>query len=80
MMITTVGEMLTLLEEYDEDTPLMFAQQPTYPLVSTIKGVVEVDDRDDPDVVEPRGKVVYILEGQNEGYGDENWWSQCREM
>ena len=80
MEVTTVGEMLTLLEEYDENTPLRFAQQPTYPLVSTIKGVVEIDDSDDEDAIVTRGKVVYILEGQNEGYGDKSWWSQCREM
>lgn len=70
----TVGDMLTLLEEYDEDTPLMFAQQPHYPLVAHIKGVVEFDDSNDEDAVHTRGKVVFILEGDNDGYGNEDWW------
>lgn len=69
----TVGDMLTMLEEYDEDTRLMFAQQPEYPLVSEIKGVVKVDHSDDEDAVY-RGKVVYILEGNNDGYGNKDWW------
>lgn len=73
----TVGDMLTLLEEYDEDTEVMIAEQPHYPLVSTIKGVVEIDDSDDEDAIEDRGKVVYILEGQNEGYGCKEWWDMC---
>jgi hypothetical protein len=46
----TVGELVDLLDAYDEDTPVMIAHQPNYPLAETLGGAVHTSDRDRGDV------------------------------
>lgn len=52
----TVGELIMLLEEFDEDAPVRLAEQPRYPLACSVAGVGEHDG------------VVYIAEGSQIGY------------
>lgn len=40
----TVGELIEELEEYDADSPVRIATQPSYPLTNTISGVTVIDD------------------------------------
>jgi len=40
-MITTVGELRELLEEFEDEAPLLLAYQPNYPLAYQLAGVTE---------------------------------------
>lgn len=63
-----VAELIEALEDFDPDTEVRLAIQPSYPFQHTIAEVVEVDlseggeDEDDDDDGET-GIVVYIAEG-----------------
>jgi len=75
----TKGELVAMLEEVDDDVDVLMAHQSNYPLVSRVKGVVLLDR--DNEAVEgyeeylgKKGKVVFLLEGANLGYGNSDWW------
>ena len=55
MTITTVGELIARLEDYDPETPIMLAHQPSWPLAETLAGIVGPEDREMPsdDEVDP---------------------------
>lgn len=78
MQITTVGDLLAALSDYDESTPVMIAHQPNYPLAEKVAHLVaasellEVLDRNgddrDPDALEHEldeagGEVLWIVAG-----------------
>jgi hypothetical protein len=79
----TVGDALTILEEFDEDMELMIGMQPNYPLVSKIRDIILVDDNEEDKKDTPKhlrkGERVMILEGSNVGYGDKDWWERSRD-
>jgi hypothetical protein len=47
--VTTVGDLIALLDCYDPATPVMLAHQPAWPLAETIGAVVGPDDQACPD-------------------------------
>jgi len=53
----TVTELRDMLEDFDEDSEVLLAFQPSWPLQFKVNDVVEVDD------------VVYVVEG---GHPDES--------
>ena len=57
MRVATVGELIDLLGEFDENAPLAIAVQPTWPLETTVAVVALVGD----------GK-VYLAQGESIGY------------
>lgn len=65
----TISELIEELEQYDDDTEVRLAIQPSYPFQHTIADVVEVDfseggeDEDDDEDDGETGTVVYIAEG-----------------
>lgn len=69
----TVRDLISALEDYDQDAEVRIAIQPRWPLEYTISDVVcsdsigeaeEADEEPDPD----KPLVVYITEGQQVGY------------
>lgn len=67
--ITTVGELIAALEDYDDDTPVRFAQQPAWPFEYTIGRVTCTPEDADGDGTEPTDEaVVWLGEGHQVGY------------
>lgn len=73
----TVGELIELLSEYDEDAPVRLMTQPSYPLQYGVAGVVDAGSLNDPaDFDGPVApETVYILEGSQLGYGSRDAWN-----
>lgn len=68
MGIETVGDLLAALENYDDDTPVRFAQQPNWPFEHTIGQVVQTPDDAEDDGDESPDPVVWLGEGGQVGY------------
>lgn len=76
----TVGDLIALLEECDENAEVRMAYQPHYPLESTIEGIASsltVDpDGDEGSEEGPADvEIIYILEGQQTGYANAGFWA-----
>jgi hypothetical protein len=86
----TIDQLMGLLDDLrDElggDTPVQLMTQPHYPMKNEIMGVVsskridgyrEEDDDDDEEDDEPISKktTVFILSGDNNGYGTKTAWT-----
>lgn len=76
----TINELIERLEEYrdlhGEDCEVRLMTQQNWPFENTITGLVsgeEINDTDDDDDVEADA-VVYIVEGQQLGYGSKRAW------
>jgi hypothetical protein len=83
----TVGELIERLEEMDPDAEIRLMTQENYPFENSIAGVTDSEeiiiaaeqddeftpaqDRDRP----TQGIVVYIVEGQQLGYGNKAAWN-----
>lgn len=88
-MIKTVRDLIDELEQYDDDTPVYLAEQPSYPFRYSIAGTTITDlnrngeEDDDEEVTEtptpkpPRVKkeAVLLLEGSQIAYGKRDWWN-----
>ena len=59
----TVGELLEMLEGFDQEAEIRIAMQPSWPMEYTIAGMAITEDYG-----EEHGKVVYIAEGRQLGY------------
>lgn len=57
----TVGDLLDLLDGFDEDVEVRLAQQPSYPLEYELGGAESVEDEDGVEV-------LYLIEGDQLGY------------
>ena len=70
MTIETVGELLAALEEFDEDTPVRVAQQPSYPLAAVVNCVTELgpDEEEQPALSRPGERVVWIATSEVSSY------------
>jgi hypothetical protein len=69
----TVGELKAMLEGLDDEAVVRIAKQPNYPIIVEVKGVNQ-------DVCEPLDghepyQVVYLLEGDDFGYGSSDLWN-----
>ena len=88
-MSVTINQLMGLLDDLrDElggDTSVQLMIQPRYPMKTEIRGVVsskkidgyrEEDDDDDEEDDEPvsKTKTVFILGGDNNGYGTKTAW------
>lgn len=68
-IIKTVGELIDALEGYDGDTPVRFAQQPSWPFEYTVGTVVctpKDAEGDGTELTDP--PMVWIGEGEQVGY------------
>lgn len=82
----TIDELIERLEEYREDlggdTEVRLMTQQNWPFENTVAGLAsgaeinEREDGDDEDVDEDR--VVFIVEGQQLGYGSKRAWNVAR--
>jgi hypothetical protein len=71
-----VRQLLDLLAEYSPEAEVRLLHQPRYPLASTLGGVVgesEVRDHEGGELGD-EPEVVYLLEGEQLGYGRANAW------
>jgi len=70
----TVSELMYQLENLPQDAEVLFASQPAWPFEYSIGGVFTTDDDPDGELpdYEPVNSVVYIYEGAQLGYLDEN--------
>lgn len=77
----TVSELIDLLSEQDPDAPVRIMLQPTYPLESNVAGIWANDSGDPDDAFieddEDTGKrPVFIVEGNQRGYGTKRAWDE----
>jgi len=75
----TVGQLKQLLEDKKDEQEVRLMIQPTYPLEHAVDGVWqwEYDEASDPDDFFPAGRansVLYLLEGEQKGYGTRRAW------
>lgn len=85
----TVGELIELLQQYDEDAEVKSMQQPSWPFEYSIAGVVSRDEfrgRDEDEDHDTKGYAeagteydekpsdVFILEGTQLCYGSKSAW------
>lgn len=89
-MKMTVGELIEMLEEQDEEAEVKLMTQPSWPFEYTIAGITssreilraqadEMDGEaaDEAEAAgEEEGEVIYLLEGTQLGYGSREAWNQ----
>jgi hypothetical protein len=63
MTVSTVQDLLDLLEGYDPDTPVMIAHQPGWPLAETLAGVAHRDHDDDLDAEDHGDDILWLVAG-----------------
>lgn len=71
-----VQELINRLSDYAPDAEVRLVHQPRYPLESSLGGVVgesEIRDHEGSDIGDDP-EVVYLLEGQQLGYGKAVAW------
>lgn len=80
-MSITVGELISLLGDYDDDLEVRLMEQPGWPFEYSIAGVIaraEIDENDREDEgVDDEGteaNVVFLLEGAQLCYGTKAAW------
>lgn len=76
MKLTTVGELKSLLEEFDEETQIMAMHQPGWPLVEEIKGIYDPKQGACPDCEHYLFDHFTKEEFEEENYGEED--STCK--
>jgi hypothetical protein len=64
--VDTVGELMAALEDYDPDTPIRWAAQPSWPFEYTLGAVVRTPEDDDTEPTD--SPVVWLGEGTQVGY------------
>jgi hypothetical protein len=77
----TVGELIAMLKEQDRNAPVRLMSQPNYPFEYSIGGMWVGTCKDDGLYDEPEDdskaeQAVYILEGQQLGYGRRRAWQE----
>ncbi len=73
----TVCELIERLEELDPDAEVRLMTQRHYPLESYLRGVcdnVELFERDDNADYKELDLIVYLVEGEQVGYGRKAAW------
>jgi hypothetical protein len=70
----TVGELIAELESYPEDANVRIMTQPSYPFEHHIDMVVQRVDFADADEEDGDEDDVFILEGDQIGYGSKRAW------
>ena len=76
----TVGELIAKLQRYPEDSEVRLMCQPDYPFEYHVDSVIQrseipSDRDDDEDTFDDEDPTdVFICEGEQLGYGDENAW------
>lgn len=67
----TVGELRSLLEQYDEDAPVRVAIQPSYPLACVVNNVISREEMGgEPERDEAADRVVWIATSQVGSYSE----------
>lgn len=72
----TVGELMDLLDEVDENAEVRLMTQPEWPFQHGVKGVWMAGALD-PDESHAETGVVYIVEGEQLAYGDKAAWEKA---
>ncbi len=60
----TVRELITLLEDYDDNMQVVIAHQPNYPLQASVQNVTDAPLADD----EEKRELVYVVAGASTEY------------
>jgi len=69
----TVGELITLLEDYNEESEIQIAHQPNYPLRASILGTAQ----NEPGDVDHGDKdAVFIVAGASSNYASRTLWDE----
>lgn len=66
-IIMTVGELIDYLSDFNPDSEIRFASQPSWPFEYDIKEAIECDDPESE-----TGYTVYLVEGEQLGYLTDN--------
>jgi hypothetical protein len=74
----TVGELIARLQRYPEDAEVRLMCQPDYPFEYSVDSTIQrseiPSDHDDDDFDDEDDSDVFILEGEQLGYGTSNAW------
>lgn len=79
----TVGELIGILERYDEDLDVLIVSQPSWPFEYSIDGIVarseifEERDEYDEEEEDKEDDCVFICEGNQLRYGRKAAWDNC---
>ena len=73
----TKQELIEMLEELDDDTEIRIMEQMRWPFECAIAGVAKSTDLDEFTPEGGKG-VVYLVQGNQLGYGDSQAWDVCR--
>jgi len=65
----TVGELIELLADMDDEAEVRLMTQENWPFQCDLRGVCLGDDLEAGEA-----GVVYVVEGEQLGYGDKNAW------
>ena len=75
MIDQTIGALKALIEDLDDDTPLIVTSQPNYPITHTLAGIViDEGDVEEDEVLEDGPEQVILVVGSDIGYGRKDWW------
>ncbi len=73
-----VGELLEMLEQYDDDAEVLLRTQEAWPFENSVAGVVQRQEIHDEDSDESGDKLnqddVFLLEGKQLRYGTKAAW------
>lgn len=80
----TVQELIDRLEDFDPDTEIRLMTQQSWPFENSIRGLCDGRDLKDEDPCDPGEddcaqrnpeEIIYIVEGDQLGYGNKNAWN-----
>ena len=70
----TVGELISMLEGFDEESNVFFISQPNWPFEYSIKDIVERSNFENDETDGKKNNDVILVEGSQIRYGNKNAW------
>ena len=70
----TVGELISMLEGFDEESNVFFMSQPNWPFEYSIEDIVERSDFENDESDGRKNNDVILVEGSQIRYGNKNAW------
>jgi hypothetical protein len=81
--VTTVRELIAALKQYDLDAPVRLMSQPSWPFEYEIDGIWQNQNDDEDDAFvndEDNLKPVFLVEGNQRGYGTKRAWDEMESI
>lgn len=72
----TKAELIDLLDEFPDDTDVRLMTQQSYPFENALLGIWAGEDDEGRDRSRAKRPVVYLVEGDQLGYGTKKAWDE----